>query len=46
MVSPADGGNNLIIVVLSGASQSTLELTGFPLTLKKHIIYVKLNCFI
>lgn len=44
MVSPADSGNNLIIAVLSGASENRLEPTGFPFTLgkKSDIIYVKI----
>lgn len=35
MVSPADSENNLIIAVLSEASENRLELTGFPFTLEK-----------
>lgn len=40
LVSPADSGNNLIIVDLSGAAENRLELTGFPFTLETNSHYL------
>lgn len=43
MVSPADSGNNLIIAVLSGASENRLEPTGFPFMLEKKRHHLRQN---